>query len=569
MNLRQAIEKILLEWPLAHQQQFKDNDLASFVRDEFPAIVKRIIKTSQYDYSVTASPGAGNWASVPWLSILDKEITDSTQDGYYPVFLFCEDMSGLYLSLNQGTSVLMKKLGRKQAVERFSLFSSELRRNIPELSSWLLTIKLNSSTPLGSSYEVGNIGARYYSAKDLPDNSQLEKDVLELLKIYQRAKVSIKKKDGLKMPDATAVSIQVPIPKPFLLLAGISGTGKTKWVRDQEEPDKGNLEIIPVRPDWHEPSGLLGYVSRISGNPEFVPTSFLHFLVAAWRNAWAASRTLNAAAVNIASMTPFWLCLDEMNLAPVEQYFADYLSVLELRKWSNGIYSCPPLLRISSDLAEPIRLALDIEAGDPLWEAFIAAGGIPLPPNLIVVGTVNMDETTHSFSRKVLDRALTVEFDAVDFTRYGGTLVEGHAGIALPWSGISSVTDAEELELDSTRKLEVVSLLESWNKILAQTAFRIAYRSINEALLIAGSLPEMPIGVVLDWIAMTKLLPRLEGDEDKLGLDRDGAESSYLDTLREDWKARFGNAWEESRSKKKLDFMAARLQRSGYTSFWP
>jgi hypothetical protein len=359
------------------------------------------------------------------------------------------------------------------------------------------------------------------------------------------------------------------IPKPFLLLAGISGTGKTKWVRDQEEPAAGNLEIIPVRPDWHEPSDLLGYISRISGNPEFVPTSFLHFLVSAWRNAWAAENSLNSSAVNVASMTPFWLCLDEMNLAPVEQYFADYLSVLELRKWSNGIYSCPPLLRIGAGLAEPIRLALGMAASDPLWMAFAAAGGIPLPPNLIVVGTVNMDETTHSFSRKVLDRALTVEFDAVDFTRYGGTHVEGHAGIALPWGGISAVTDADDLELDPERKQKVIALLEAWNEILAQTAFRIAYRTINEALLIAGSLPAVSIGQVLDWIAMTKLLPRLEGDEDKLGLDRDGAESSYLDKLLQDWATRFGDGWEESRSKKKLDFMAARLQRSGYTSFWP
>jgi len=324
-----------------------------------------------------------------------------------------------------------------------------------------------------------------------------------------------------------------------------------------------------VRPDWHEPSDLLGYVSRISGKPEFVPTSFLHFLVAAWRNAWAAEPSLNSTAASVASMTPFWLCLDEMNLAPVEQYFADYLSVLELRKWSAGLYSCPPLLKTDVGHEEPIRIALGMDAADPLWKAFFGAGGIPLPPNLIVVGTVNMDETTHGFSRKVLDRALTVEFDAVDFSRYGGKLVEGHAGNALPWGGLSTVTDADDLELETTRKSAVIDLLESWNSILAQTVFRIAYRSINEALLIAGSLAEAPIGEVLDWIAMAKLLPRLEGDEDKLGLDRDGAESSYLERLSEDWKGRFGDAWDMSRSKAKLELMASRLRRSGYTSFWP
>jgi hypothetical protein len=358
-------------------------------------------------------------------------------------------------------------------------------------------------------------------------------------------------------------------PKPFLLLAGISGTGKTRWVREREIEGESNVELIPVRPDWHEPSDLLGYVSRISGSAVFVPSSFLAFLVRAWRNAWKSDPSLNASASALAEMLPFWLCLDEMNLAPVEQYFADYLSLLELRKWADGLYSCPPLLRIEEDLTEAKRIALGMDATDPLWLAFVEAGGIPLPPNLIVVGTVNMDETTHAFSRKVLDRALTVEFDAVDFGPFGGARIEGHASASVPWNSISSVTDSRDLDLAESIRSAVIGLLESWNEILAQTPFRIAYRTINEALLIAASLPDAKIGEVLDWVAMTKLLPRLEGDEDKLGLDRDGGEDSYFDRLCRDWQARFGDAWAGSRSKAKLDFMSLRLKRSGYSSFWP
>lgn len=358
-------------------------------------------------------------------------------------------------------------------------------------------------------------------------------------------------------------------PKPFLLLAGISGTGKTKWVRDRKLDGEENVEIIPVRPDWHEPSDLLGYVSRISGSPVFVPTPFLAFLIRAWRNAWECDPSLDASASALAEMLPFWLCLDEMNLAPVEQYFADYLSVLELRQWSDGAYSCPPLLRIDEGLAETIREALGMGSDDPLWLAFAEAGGIPLPPNLIVVGTVNMDETTHGFSRKVLDRALTVEFDAVDFGRFGGAPAGEGRARDIPWGGVSSVTDSRDLDIDEGMRSAVLGLLESWNGILAQTPFRIAYRTINEALLIAGSLPEAKAGEVLDWVAMTKLLPRLEGDEDKLGLDRDGGEVSFFEKLGEDWQERFGDVWAASRSKAKLDFMSLRLKRSGYSSFWP
>ena len=115
--------------------------------------------------------------------------------------------------------------------------------------------------------------------------------------------------------------------KPFILLAGISGTGKSRLVRTlayktcakdelRTNPKKpGNSELIPVRPNWHDSSELMGYVSRINGE-KYITTSFLQFIAKAWKN------------VDV----PFLLCLDEMNLAPVEQYFAEYLSIIETRQ---------------------------------------------------------------------------------------------------------------------------------------------------------------------------------------------------------------------------------------------
>jgi len=140
------------------------------------------------------------------------------------------------------------------------------------------------------------------------------------------------------------------LPKPFLLLAGISGTGKTRFVREQaaahRSGDLSNYCLIPVRPDWHEPSDLLGYISRIGvGGVQYVVTDLLRFVVKAWQNAWASATAGELVCKEVADMTPHWLCLDEMNLAPVEQYFADYLSVLETREWQDGIYSCDPLLK--------------------------------------------------------------------------------------------------------------------------------------------------------------------------------------------------------------------------------
>lgn len=239
----------------------------------------------------------------------------------------------------------------------------------------------------------------------------------------------------------------------------------------------------------------------------------------------------------------------------------------------NGHRKCinaPPLLRFGDD-AELIRKSLPgVAQTDPLWRAFLAARdpGIPLPPNLIVVGTVNMDETTHTFSRKVLDRALTVEFDDVDFSKFGGSALDPELKIELPWSGLSSVSDANDLNFEPPAKQNVLDLLERWNQMMAFGPFRIAYRTINESLLIAASLAEKSAGEVLDWVVMTKLLPRLEGDEEKLRSVTD-ENKSVLDHLLEEWPERFGETWDRSRTHRKLLFMLRRLKQSSYTSFWP
>ncbi len=383
--------------------------------------------------------------------------------------------------------------------------------------------------------------------------------------------------------ESVLAKVEVQITKPFLILAGISGTGKTRWVREMASRTRGDLEddnlcLIPVRPDWHEPSDLLGYVSRVSG-AQFVSTDFLGFLIRAWIDAWEASATLDTPRAAIAGMKPFWLALDEMNLAPVEQYFADYLSVLELRSWNGGVYRCPPLLKFATHAALIKDAFPDVP--EELWQAFLEVGGIPLPPNLIVVGTVNMDETTHAFSRKVLDRAMTIEFDEIDLSGVMSGASEDPSPLG-PLPVLCPYTDATELSISESVRTAVIGLLEQWNTAMADTPFRVAYRTANEGLILAHFKGEEKLAESLDEILMMKLLPRLEGDAEKLGCD-DGHKSSVSEdqafpsgarnTLLESvWilaKSSLGDHWESSKSKRKLHYMAKRLSRSGYTSFWP
>lgn len=201
--------------------------------------------------------------------------------------------------------------------------------------------------------------------------------------------------------------------KPFLLLAGISGTGKSRIVRELARAcwDEGsneykaqkpkNFEMVQVKPNWHDSSELIGYVSRIDGI-RYVVGPFLKFMVKAIQD----------------PETPYFLCLDEMNLAPVEQYFAEYLSVVESRKrQDDGVITTDPIVDYSN--TEEYKSLIDqlFPEDDELREAYLTEEGgkrLSIPANLIVVGTVNMDETTFSFSRKVLDRAMTIEMNEVD-----------------------------------------------------------------------------------------------------------------------------------------------------------
>jgi hypothetical protein len=363
--------------------------------------------------------------------------------------------------------------------------------------------------------------------------------------------------------------------KPFLLLAGISGTGKSRIVKQmafESCPDipalrsdktaPGNYELIEVKPNWHDSSELLGYESEIGG-PHYVVTPFVRFLVKAMRY----------------PDVPFFVCMDEMNLAPVEQYFAEFLSVLESRKLlSDGTITSEPLIKadIFSKYADQLHRDLDITDTETYKTVYdrLKNDGLRLPSNLIVVGTVNMDETTHQFSRKVIDRAMTIEMNIEDAETPFKNFFEG--GDALHYydnpqpkelflpkvvqaSEALSILSAEDA---SYLKENVPGLLHSLNSALNGTPFKIAYRVQNELILYFFSLreenpdeaAEALLAQAMDAILMTKVLPRIEGDEDLL--------DKPLKAL-----AQFTENYPQA--SRKIAEMQERLPRAHFTCFWP
>ena len=187
MDLSEQLKKFLNGWTQATKEQFTGHPIATLFRQDIKGEIDAIVKNSDPLFEVKASVGAGNWANVPWLSILNPKITSTTQDGIYPVYLFNADGSGFYLSLIQGTTNPTKLLGKRTAEKRAKKIKDFLLFNIPELSEWgQPDIDLRAGTPLGKSYEKTNISAKYYDASAIPLSEDLIEDLKSILNIYKK-----------------------------------------------------------------------------------------------------------------------------------------------------------------------------------------------------------------------------------------------------------------------------------------------------------------------------------------------------------------------------------------------
>ena len=363
--------------------------------------------------------------------------------------------------------------------------------------------------------------------------------------------------------------------KPFILLAGISGTGKSRIVRklaqatddidvfvNDEDRWKcsrpANFELIQVKPNWHNSMDVVGFQSNIPA-PHYEFTPFIDFVVKAWCH----------------ENTPFFLCLDEMNLAPVEEYFAEFLSAIESRSiGENGEFETDPIIKPfdsfgkeqSGDMMNHFEdMGFDIPSD---VEHRLRTKGLTLPKNLIVMGTVNMDETTFSFSRKVLDRAMSIEMNEVDYDGF----IEGTTEYNIPKLTeqnslfVNHPISAQEVK-EGIESQTVMDFLKGVNDILEGTPFKLGYRAANEAILYVAA--DKVVGAdnlkaALDDFTLMKILSRIEGDDSKL-VTKDG--DKLLEKLN-DYFANVFDTKETSKSLAKLDNMIKTLKRDHFVSFW-
>ena len=511
--------------------------------------------------NISVSFGIGGPSKTPWISFLYDG--QKTQHGIYPVYLYYKEYNTLFLAYE-------------------TIFDFFKRKGIKP--------KRYGNSYVFKDYDINNLNP-----------STINKDLFEIIENYKNLMASYTEistnTNKMQSPSINIDYQSIPAnlrqfvtaikSKPFILLAGISGTGKSRIVRQLayatggENPEKVqkpyNYEMISVHPNWHDSTELLGYVTRVSGNPEYIVTDFLKFIAKAW----------------FYEGIPFFLCLDEMNLAPVEQYFAEYLSVVESRKLRNNKIVTDPIVPplTTWDKADQKTLVSDQilkELFHEFWNnegwnnSTIAARieelkeqfkntGISIPQNLIVMGTVNMDETTYSFSRKVLDRAMTIEMNHVDL----------NSGLSKAQDNITPITAKALLpevvegydvyEQNPEICKSIIKYLQQVNEKLEDSPFKIAYRTRYEFLIyVLANLPyqgketqEQCITRALDEITCMKILSRIEGDKNKVGTVLDD-----LYTIIQKRIETSGINSEKSISLDKIRRMKKKLETAYYCDFW-
>lgn len=547
------------------------------IRHQLPSAFNEFLGNVSVRYTIKGSVGVGRATKTPWIAIMDKDITNSPREGVYLVFLFSSDYKQVYLTLNQGTTV-PGQFGPRLKIKNITEKTQIIRDILNQKNEFL---KQDGNVEVTD--ERYKAGAIYYTLWDIEDEEKGLKLLNLYLGIYQEYKdVTYSKKPVMakNINEETIVNMKYRSyitaikTKPFLLLAGISGTGKSRIVRelaracwDEDSTEykaqkPKNFEMIQVKPNWHDSTELMGYVSRVSGRPIYVIGDFLRFITQAWENL----------------DVPYFLCLDEMNLAPVEQYFAEFLSVIESRKSNeDGTITTDPILKKSTEDWYRV-LTAELTGDNEVLRSRFLKEGITIPKNLIVVGTVNMDETTFSFSRKVLDRAMTIEMNEVDlhagldckYERIGKLNSDMLIGTAV--EGVDVYADNEEVCNKALTYLQAV------NDVLNGTPFKIAYRTRNEFLLyVVNNLPynmdengnefseNEVIATALDEITSMKILSRIEGDDTKI---KHSLLEKLITTIETQLLALTGEDKKiESVSIVKLKEMQGRLS-SGYTSFW-
>lgn len=582
MSLKTLFKEVMDNYIKARTSQpFKGNRIGDILRKEIPQEIQKFDFIGD-EYFIKGSNGQGNWAEIPWVAIMDKNITQTTMEGVYIVYLFSSDMKRLYLTLNQGYTKLKDKYGKLVAIKKMLSLALKIRSKM-EAKGWNTDNKLSIGNEF---YEKGTIFYKKYENDDLPDDETLKNDLHDLINIYKNVSVlsgedkeqiyeneedyipdndtsynvkdeldyikSYIKNHGFSYNDKLIENFYLSLKsKPFLILAGISGTGKSKLARLFAEAigcntKNGRFMLVPVRPDWSDSTELLGYKDM---HNKFHPGVLTNFI----------KRAIND--IN----RPYFFVLDEMNLARVEYYFSDILSIIESRKKDGDRIVTDPLL--NKELLDE--------------DSFHEYGNLYIPENLYFIGTVNMDETTFPFSKKVLDRANVIEFSDVNLDYFAGDIEEitekvlNNSFLKSEFLTLNDCLDYREIIDD------VILVLKKINDVLREGNLHFGYRVRDEIsfYMIYNELNGlMDFDEAMDLEILQKILPRIHGSSIsmkkilvelfKICSGNYEAKYDYEDMDVSDKMLKDMDNCVYPRSAEKIIYMVRRYEEDGFTSYW-
>lgn len=271
------------------------------------------------------------------------------------------------------------------------------------------------------------------------------------------------------------------LTKPFVVLSGLTGSGKTQLAMAFPKlicKDKSQYKLIPVGADWSNREQLLGYPNALRPGEYVMPdNSALELML-------EASKEEN-------QDKPYFLVLDEMNMSYVERYFADFLSAMESGQ------------------------------AIPLWEGNDKVPAtITLPKNLFIIGTINVDETTYMFSPKVLDRANVIEFridkaQMLEYLNGTGNVTELGNCSEMGKSFVDSAIKEYQGNLSDETKNSLIGMFDTLSKIQKEFGYRTAHE-MSRFIAIAENLTDMNDNERIDSAVVQKLLPKIHGSRKKV-----------------------------------------------------
>ena len=461
---------------------------------------------------VRVSFGKGNFARIPWIAFLGDG--QSVSEGIYPVLLLYQERQQLLLcygvSEEGAARLTWGELGGVQTVRDW--FKGRYGQSPGRYGDSFVRAAYDLTQPLPMAElqqdldDVIDIYSRVLTAGDidaLPEAAESEPsdaplpvraDLREAIEAFGNALRASGVQFGEQHHGLVSAFVSSLIAKPLAILTGLSGSGKTQIaIRFGEWLGKDRLHVAAVRPDWTGAEALFGYEDalkrELDGRPGWAVPAPLEFILKAVED----------------PQHPYLLLLDEMNLAHVERYFADVLSGMESGQ------PCIPNLHKGTDGCWRLRGGADAR--------------VPLPRNLWIVGTVNIDETTYMFSPKVLDRANTFEFrvHSSDLSIEAIKPQPCEPGDQELVRGLLSIArdDSWHRGRQGAVNGELINRLRQLHELLSRYNLEFGHRMFYEAMRFAALAEEAGIGglrSMMDRIVMQKILPRLHGSRRRLEL---------------------------------------------------